>query len=291
MRRPRAQVQYGTHAADNAVHEVEEMEAPPKRRGRPRKAAVEEADEPAREIPDHSKLSQLMSKKALFKTAEFWIVGDTPLITHAWSEKAKREMLAKQVGGVRAAREKRDPQADFVSSLYEMGDGKSYGFPVTGLKNAILSSSHKDKGIARSAVMSALYLDAEMVRVRPALAGAICDLPLVRIWGAKPEMREDMVKIGVGLNKTASLAYRAQFFPWAIRVKAQINSDIVTPDALAFLVQECGRSSGLGEWRNEKRGIFGSFHLGDEAEEARWERFAAGRGPLPGLNALKIAAE
>lgn len=225
-------------------------------------------------------LSQIMSKKPAFKTATFWIVGDTPIIVHAWSEKAKREMLAKQVKATKPGREARDPKSDFISSLYEMGDD-TYGFPVTGIKNCLLSAAHKDKGIARSAVMASLFLEAEMVRVRPAMAGAICDMPLVRIWSGAPEMREDMVKVGSGLNKTASLAYRGQFTHWAFNIKARFNPEVLTAEALAFIIQESGISCGLGEWRNERRGVFGSFHLASESEEGQWEKFRQGKGPLP----------
>src|SRR6185312_411986 len=95
-------------------------------------------------------LASALSKKPTFKSFSVWLVGDTPIITHAWSEKAKREMLSKQVKATKGGKEARDPQADFISSLYEMGDG-AFGFPATGIKNCILSAAHKDKGIARSA--------------------------------------------------------------------------------------------------------------------------------------------
>src|SRR3990167_9639973 len=237
-----------------------------------------------------SNLGSLLSTKAIFQKFKVWVVGDTPLITHAWSEKARREMLQKQVKATKGGKEARDPQADFVSSLYEMGDG-TYGFPATGIKNCILSAAHKDKGIARSAVMSALWIDAQMVRTRPALAGAICDMPLVRIYGGAPEMREDMVKIGAGLNKTANLAYRGQFTVWAMKVTGRFNASVVTAEALAFLIQESGMSSGLGEWRNERKGMFGAFHLADLAEEKAWEAFASGKGQLPVPDTYKLAAE
>lgn len=259
----------------------------------PKAKQVKEAVAPATISEKPVSLAAIMSTKAVFQRAKFWIVGDTPLIVHAWSEKAKREMLAKQVKATKAAREARDPESDFKSSLYDM-DKDVYGFPVTGIKNCILSAAHKDKGIARSSVMSSLFLEAEMTRVRPALAGAVCDMPLVRIWGSKPEMREDMVKIGSGLNKVASLAYRAQFGFWAFRIEARFNPQIVTPEALAFLIQESGISCGLGEWRNERKGIFGAFHLASEQEEKEWEKFAAGNGPLPvsaSYQQMAIAAE
>lgn len=235
-------------------------------------------------------LAAQLSKKTQFNSFKAWIVGDTPVITHAWSEKAKREMLQKQVKATKAGKEARDPQADFVSSLYEMGDGV-YGFPATGVKNCILSAAHKDKGIARSNVMAALWINADMVRVRPALAGAVCDMPLLRIYGSAPEMREDMVKIGAGLQKTANLSYRAQFTVWALKVTGRFNPTVLSEEALAFLIQESGFSSGLGEWRNERKGMFGAFHLADAEEEMAWDKFAAGNGSLPVPASYRQAAE
>jgi hypothetical protein len=218
--------------------------------------------------------------KPTFVTFRVWLIGDTPLITHAWSHKAKQGMLQKQLNQPGEGKEPRNPEADFAASRYEMGKDM-YGFPVTGIKNCIMNVAHKDKGIAKTDVMSSLWLDGEMTRVGPARAGAICDMPLVRIYGSKPEMREDMVRVGVGLNKTASLAYRAQFTRWAIRLSGRLRPKVLPLDSLAFLISEAGISCGLGEWRNEKRGIFGAFHLGDSVEDAQWERYAAGEGPLP----------
>lgn len=235
-------------------------------------------------------LTKSLSKPTSYKRFSVWLVGDTPLITHAWSEKAKREMLQKQVKAVKGGKEVRDPDSDFTNSLYDMGDG-SYGFPVTGVKNCILSAAHKDRGVARSAVLGALWLEADMVRTRPALSKAICDMPLVRIFGSKPEMREDMVKIGAGLNKIANLAYRSQFTIWAMKISGKFNSSIVTDEALGFLIMEAGMSSGLGEWRNERKGVFGAFHLADDNEMKAWDLFKDGKGPLPVPASYQIAAE
>ena len=229
---------------------------------------------------DRVLLSQSLSKSPTFVPFSVWIIGDTPLICHAWSEKARREMLVKQVGATKPGKEKRDPNQDFMDSLYDMGD-KTYGFPVTGFKNSILSAAHKDKGIPRSTVMAALYIEAEMVRTRPALAGAVCDMPLVRIHGTKPEMREDMVRIGTGMSKVANLAYRAQFTIWAVKLTGRFNKTTLSAENLAFLISEAGISYGVGEWRNEKKGMFGAFHLADEKEEALWEKYLSGKGKLP----------
>jgi hypothetical protein len=226
----------------------------------------------------------LSEKKSPMQNFILWLVGDTPLICHSWSQKAKLEMLKTQAGATKSAKEKRDPEQDFVDSLYRMpkkGQKDVYGFPITAVKKAILSCAHKDRGVPRSDVMQALYLSAEIVRVGPALAGAICDLPLVRIFGSEPEMREDMVRVGVGLRRTANLAYRAQFSSWGIKVIGAVNPLMVDVHQLLFLLRSAGTGIGIGDWRNEKGGWAGSFHVADLEEQREWELFAAGKGPLP----------
>jgi hypothetical protein len=159
-----------------------------------------------------------------------------------------------------------------------MGDG-TFGFPVTGIKNSLMSSAHKDRGIARTDARAALWLNGELVRTRPALAGAICDMPLVRIWGSKPEMREDMVRVGP--SKTATLAYRAQFTHWAIHITGRLSTDVVPLETVAFLMGLSGTGFGIGEWRNEKSGMFGAYHPARDHEQAAWDAFRAGTGSLP----------
>ena len=182
-------------------------------------------------------LRTLLEGKVTFSRFEVWIVGDTPLITHSWSEKARLDMLRKQVKAVApAGRKARDPEDDYRNSLYEIREGV-YAFPTTATKLALMSAAHQDKGISKTSILSNVWLDCRMYKVRPALAGAVCDMPLTEIIGAKPQMREDMVRVGAGQKKTSTLAYRAQFFPWAAKITGRFNPTQVPPEALAFLFQ------------------------------------------------------
>lgn len=53
------------------------------------------------------------------RTVEITIKGDTPLIMHAWSEKAKRLMLEAQQGKAKGKKKPiKNPVADFVESIY-----------------------------------------------------------------------------------------------------------------------------------------------------------------------------
>jgi hypothetical protein len=245
-----------------------------------------------------------------------WIVGDTPLLVHSWSEKARRAMLDKQRKQTRPGEEAREPIEDFVSSLYliegvakkpaaslAVVNGKRkaarplsvvpdnpddwlpadgvYGFPATGVKKCLVAGAHKKKGVNRTDMLAEIWLNAEWVRTRPALAGAVCDMPLIRIHGSRPEMREDMVRIGTGLRKTATLAYRGQFSVWAMLITGEINTSVITAQQLLFGLNSSGRGCGIGEWRNEKNGMFGSFHVANIQEAEAWQAFADGQGPLP----------
>jgi len=95
------------------------------------------------------------------------IFGKSPLICHKWSEKAKKEMLDKQMGKPKVKAFK-NPEQDYKDSLYEMPSG-GYGFPAIGFKN--------------SAVRAASNLDITMVQARQMIFVIADEDDLVRIDG------------------------------------------------------------------------------------------------------------
>ena len=54
----------------------------------------------------------------------FDIYGTQPLIQHKWSEKAKKQMLDKQMKKAPVGKEPKDPEQDFRDSLYLCSDGQ-----------------------------------------------------------------------------------------------------------------------------------------------------------------------
>src|SRR3546814_8870185 len=58
---------------------------------------------------------------------------------HAWSEKAKKMMLDKQMKKATKAKEAKDPQADYEACFYRTPTG-DYGFPTIGLKAAMVAA-------------------------------------------------------------------------------------------------------------------------------------------------------
>lgn len=199
---------------------------------------------------------------------EVVIVGDSPLIVHAWSAKAKREMLDKQMKRAKGAKEAKDPVADYEASLYRMGDG-GYGFPSVAFKNAAVTAGTSVAGITKVAARQAFHILGEDADIAGAFDGAKSRVNLVRIEGGDPEMREDMVRVGMG---TADLRYRGEFTGWHAKVLVRYNANVLSESQILNLINTAGFAVGVGEWRPEKDGQSGMFHV---ATSADMERIAA----------------
>lgn len=195
---------------------------------------------------------------------EVTLIGDSPLIVHAWSMKAKREMLDKQLKVAKGAREAKDPKADFEASMYRLADG-GHGFPSVAFKNAAVTAGTSVAGITKIAARQAFHILGEDADIKGAFDGSKSRVNLVRIEGAEPEIREDMVRIGLG---SADLRYRAEYSGWHAKILVRFNANVLSPAQILNLLNTAGFAVGVGEWRPEKDGQSGLFHVASEKEMA-----------------------
>lgn len=234
----------------------------------------------AKPVPSSDDLAAALESVPSWRGFNVWIVGTAPLICHAWSEKARQEMLGKQVKASRT-KEARDPHDDFISSIYHLPDG-SYGFPAMAVKQSWTGTADKSKGLAKSGAVGAnasIYVDTPtLAKQRTAFPGAVSDLPILKVYGGEPEMREDPVRLA---GKTASFTYRAQFWPWAIRVTGRFNPAVLSNGQLSQLISDGGQAVGIGDWRPARNGMFGTYRMANSAQAKAWDDFAAGNGPCP----------
>lgn len=192
------------------------------------------------------------------------VIGDSPLIVHAWSQKAKLEMLGKQMKKATGAREAKDPVADFEASLYRLADG-GYGFPSVAFKAAAVTAITSVAGMTKVAARQAFQILGEDVDVKGAFEGTMARQNLVRLSGA-PTMREDLVRVGMG---TADIRYRGEFADWSARLLVRFNANVLSEAQILNILNVAGFGVGVGEWRPEKDGSHGTFHVATEADMAR----------------------
>ena len=193
------------------------------------------------------------------------IVGDTPLIVHAWSEKAKRMMLEAQMKTTKTkARDLRDPFDDFIQSMYWLegkpevstpeafdeacANGAKWGFPIGALKMAGNAAAYRMGWVKNQmGLRGAYFLKSEY--------GELAEI----ITEDVPEMREDMVRVGMG---SADLRYRAEFKNWSMNLTLEYNaSGEYTLEQICNIINAGGYVCGLGEWRPEKDGDYGRYHI------------------------------
>jgi hypothetical protein len=201
---------------------------------------------------------------------EVTVVGDSPLIVHAWSQKAKLEMLGKQMKQAKGAKEPKNPKADYESSLYRLADG-GYGFPSIGFKAAAVTACTSVAGITKVAARQAFHILGEDVDVVGAFEGTSARNNLVRIIGKAPTMREDMVKVGMG---TADLRYRGEFADWHAKLLVRYNANVLSESQILNILNVSGFAVGVGEWRPERDGMSGMFHVATETDASRLEMAA-----------------
>ena len=123
----------------------------------------------------------------------------------------------------------------------------SFCFPVTAFKQAALSGAYrmgwsKDKVSLRGVFFIESDPDG-----------------MIEIQSDAPVMREDMVRIGMG---TADIRYRGEFRNWSAKMTLLYNKngnyDI---ESIINMINAGGYICGVGEWRPEKGGTYGMFHV------------------------------
>lgn len=177
------------------------------------------------------------------------VVGTMPLIVHNFSAKAKRQMLDAQQGR-KSPKEVRDPQAEFDAAFYRTKDG--YGFPVTAFKAATVGAARfYGKDVSMTQLRQVIFMRGEISDKDPQA--------LVVIDG-EPRMREDVVRLG-GPSRSADLRYRPEFPEWSTVLEVTYVKSSLTRDSVLSLIDAGGMGIGVGEWRPEKRGEFGTYQV------------------------------
>lgn len=174
-------------------------------------------------------------------------------------------MLDKQTKATKtSAREAKNPWEDFIRSMYwltampksmtekgfnkAIADGARFGFPVTAIKQAAISAAYrlgwtKDK----ASLKGAFFIGTD-------------ENQMVEIISDPPIMREDMVKLSMGV---ADIRYRGEFRNWRMNLSiSYVEGGQYTFEQIANTINAGGYACGIGEWRPEKNGQYGMFRIG-----------------------------
>jgi hypothetical protein len=192
------------------------------------------------------------------KTFMVKLVGDSSLIVHKWSEKAKKMILDKQTKKAGTGKEAKDPWADYCDSMYWLTNKPTnpteddianarFGFPAKAFKACAIDAGYQQGIIPKkTTARGAFHILGEMVEIQ-----------------GKPQIREDMVRVGMG---AADIRYRGEYPEWSAVLTIRYNPRAMSAEQIINLLNFGGFSNGVGEWRPEKDGDHGTFHVAVEGE-------------------------
>jgi len=189
------------------------------------------------------------------------VIGTTPLIVHAFSEKGRKAIEDKQQKKAKVAKAARDPEEEYKDCFYLMpGSGPAgtktarYGIPAAGFKKGAISACRYIDGLSMTKANGAFFVLDD--------GGG-----LIEIECSEPFMRVDTVRIGP--QKALDIRYRPEFSEWKCNLRIRHNAANVSAEQIINLFHHAGFHVGYGEMRPEKGGYSYGMYEVRTATEAK----------------------
>lgn len=199
--------------------------------------------------PERTAPSAISIEQPKVHSVALEVTGDSPLIQNAFSQKTIEQMLRKHMG-FNVQKENKVPR-QCVEDATIRNLKKEVCIPTVAFKNAMLTASMQIKGMMKTRLRPILYVEGQSIPV-------VFD---------KMTPRMDMVRTATGMP---DVRFRPMFENWSARIVLQF-ADILPVQTVVDLLNRSGRV-GVGEWRPEKNGVFGTYrvtrHISDAKEIA-----------------------
>lgn len=190
---------------------------------------------------------QIEIERIAVETISVPIIGTSPLLMHRFSEKAKRQMLD-NMQGRKTPKQVKDPEAEYEAAFYRLKDGR-YGMPAIAFKAASIGACRfYGKSVTMASTRQYMFFHGEVGEDGQ---------QLVAIDG-EPHMREDVVTVG---QSGHDLRYRPEFPEWSTTLSVTYVTSALARGSVLSLIDAGGMGVGVGEWRPEKKGDFGTYRI------------------------------
>ena len=168
------------------------------------------------------------------------VSGTADLIQNRFSQKSVEQMLRKHMG-ISVQRESKKPREVLEDATVYNVEGK-VAMPPTGFKLAMISAASQLKGLKKTQLRTALFVEGNSV--------------VIKYREMVPRM--DITRTS-GIGRVPDVRFRPSFQDWTARLIIQF-SDVLTVQTVVDLLNRAGQV-GVGEWRPEKNGTFGTFRV------------------------------
>lgn len=199
-----------------------------------------------------------------FKTAEFVIKGNAPLVIHRFSAKTKQQMKDRMEAG-KSAGSKKNREAKSTDTTYNearyVAKAGWDGFHAGAIRNAMISACRLVGFKMTLAKMSLFVIADGADKEEP-------QIPLIRILGCQPVKQEDMARVETG---QPYVTVRAAYHDWSARLRIRWDADQFTAEDVSNLLMRVGQQVGIGEGRPDSKNSagmgWGTFDLINHEQE------------------------
>jgi hypothetical protein len=224
-------------------------------------------NQPAVAAPSSRKSDEQLAfemKDFSWQWVEVTLIGETPLLTNAFSDKKLDAIQAALVNpqpkqSKRATKKARDIDAEFRQACHicKGGYGKHFsqslfGLPSIGLKKAFARGAHEFAGAVMKDMIRFTYFHGEYGGLIPIHAVGNPNKGIV------PVVQRDAVPNNQG---QCTLVYRPNFFPWSATVQIRFCDSKLSLENVLNILRAAGQICGVGSFRHENGGIHGLWQV------------------------------
>lgn len=204
------------------------------------------------------------------------VVGMSPLLVHAFSAKARRDILERdrRTSNKAARREPRgsaesevwpalyhvetypaeqeypgDDEVRRILGSHEAFEGR-FGFPSRAIKNSVVDSARITE-YPMTLIKQSIFVYSVAREGRQHEDLMILDAEEIRI-------REDFARIN---GRTATVRFRPEFHDWSTEIEVKWPAYTMAIEQVIAMLNLAGETVGLGDWRPEKLGVHGRFRV------------------------------
>jgi hypothetical protein len=199
-----------------------------------------------------------------------YLIGTAPLIVHAFPEKARKQMLDKQMKVAKGGRDARNPMEEVDAAKYVLPDG-THGFPAIAFKGAAVTACTSLSDVTKVAARQAFRVEGRPMNASGLLDGSFVRTALVPLVAHEPAIREDVVRLS-GVGRTPEMRYRPEYWPWGVEVSVILNPQVISFGQLGTMFQAAGHGVGVGDNRPERDGDCGTFDIHSKSDFDAWRK-------------------
>jgi len=203
-----------------------------------------------------STAAEVIVDKLDVERACVWIIGQTPLIYHAMSQKSKQTLLfpkPRKTAADKSQSLKHDPLQEFRDCCYRRVDGDAGPtrliFPAVSFKASMCNAALEIPGAKKTQIGRLVWVENDYIDM----------------YGV-PEMLISIVRSS-DMNKTPDMRTRAILRKWACKLTINFVKPTLNQTGICRLLETAGLVMGVGDFRQQKgAGNYGQFCIADEAE-------------------------